>query len=160
MKSREKFLLLLAVIILILFSYTAEKVGIFADDDVTSTKLVGDVVGPLRFAAEDVKKALVVQKYDVEVLPLTSLTVMCPYKKRSYLRYPIIESLPFSEDFRTYEIKALGWHSRDHAVLRGYANLGGVGTPELPKFPTASPVPSKTSPLTGNADSFIRIPVK
>ncbi len=63
------------------YAYSAEMVGIFADPDITSTPIAGDIVGPLRFAAEDVKKSLVSQKYDVEILPISSLTITYPHKK-------------------------------------------------------------------------------
>jgi hypothetical protein len=81
MNPIKRLLPILAVSLLVPYTYCAEMIGIFADPDMTSTPLAGDIVGPLRFAAEDIKKALVAQKYDVEIRPISDLTSAYKNKK-------------------------------------------------------------------------------
>ena len=52
-----------------------------------------------------------------------------------------MEALYNPEDFRTYQVKSLGWRHWDKSVLAEFQELGGVGTPPLPELPESSTVP-------------------
>jgi Putative Ig domain len=56
-----------------------------------------------------------------------------------------MEALYNPEDFRTYEVKTLGWRHWDKSVLAEYQELGGEGTPPIPALPESSTAPVITS---------------
>ncbi len=61
-----------------------------------------------------------------------------------------MESMYEAEDFRTYEVKNLGWHFWDKSVLAEYHDLGGSGTPPLPQLPASSLAPIIISSTNAN----------
>jgi hypothetical protein len=77
----KQLLCIIAVGLCLQHVHSAEMVGVFADPDITAGEMSGDIVGPLRFAALDVQKALVSQGYDVELRALSELTASYPHKK-------------------------------------------------------------------------------
>jgi Putative Ig domain len=62
-----------------------------------------------------------------------------------------MDALYLPDNFRTYELKDIGWNHWNTAVLKEYRDLGGSGTPNLPTLPGNSTAPVIISPATAIA---------